>query len=43
MGLPGVDWESYMTLNTTWGCNEHDHTWKQVSNIQRNFPTQWPP
>ena len=24
-GMPGVDWETCMTMNTTWGYSEHDH------------------
>lgn len=36
-GLPGVDWESCMTLNTTWGYNEHDHAWKSPQEIIRNL------
>lgn len=36
-GLPGVDWESCMTLNTTWGYNEHDHAWKNSQEIIRNL------
>ena len=36
-GLPGVDWESCMTLNTTWGYNEHDHAWKSSQVIIRNL------
>ena len=27
-GLPGVDWETCMTMNTTWGYSRHDHAWK---------------
>ena len=27
-GMPGVDWETCMTMNTTWGYSEHDHAWK---------------
>ncbi len=36
-GLPGVDWETCMTLNTTWGYNEHDTSWKSSSEIIRNL------
>lgn len=36
-GLPGVDWETCMTLNTTWGYNEHDHKWKSDKEIVRNL------
>ena len=27
-GLPGVDWESCMTMNDTWGFKKDDHNWK---------------
>ncbi|QDU58782.1 alpha-L-fucosidase [Aeoliella mucimassa] len=27
-GLPGVDWETCMTMNTTWGYSRHDQAWK---------------
>ena len=27
-GIPGVDWEVCMTMNTTWGFSEHDGNWK---------------
>jgi alpha-L-fucosidase len=27
-GLPGVDWESCMTMNNTWGYKSNDHDWK---------------
>lgn len=27
-GVPGVDWEVCMTMNTTWGYSEHDTAWK---------------
>ena len=36
-GLPGVDWETCMTLNTTWGYNRHDHKWKSTETIVRNL------
>jgi len=36
-GLPGVDWETCMTLNTTWGFNRHDHKWKSDETIIRNL------
>ena len=26
--LPGVDWETCMTMNDTWGYNQHDQNWK---------------
>ena len=36
-GMKGVDWETCMTLNTTWGYNEHDHAWKSDSTLIRNL------
>lgn len=30
MGLPGKDWESCMTMNTTWGFAKNDHNWKSA-------------
>ena len=36
-GMPGVDWESCMTLNTTWGYSDHDHAWKPVQTLVRNL------
>jgi alpha-L-fucosidase len=27
-GIPGVDWESCMTMNDTWGYKAYDHNWK---------------
>ena len=36
-GLPGVDWETCMTLNTSWGYNEHDHAWKSSPEIIRHL------
>jgi alpha-L-fucosidase len=36
-GLPGVDWETCMTLNTTWGFSEHDHKWKSSKQIVHNL------
>lgn len=27
-GLPGVDWESCLTMNNTWGFRSDDHDWK---------------
>jgi alpha-L-fucosidase len=32
-GLPGVDWESCMTMNTSWGYNAHDQKWKNSKQI----------
>jgi alpha-L-fucosidase len=36
-GLPGVDWETCMTLNTTWGYSAHDHAWKTDAQLIRNL------
>jgi alpha-L-fucosidase len=36
-GLPGVDWESCMTMNTTWGFKYYDHQWKSPEVIVRNL------
>lgn len=36
-GLPGVDWETCMTMNTSWGYNQHDHQWKSSRQIIRNL------
>jgi alpha-L-fucosidase len=36
-GMPGVDWETCMTLNTTWGYSAHDHAWKSGETLIRNL------
>ncbi len=36
-GVPGVDWETCMTMNTTWGYSEHDHDWKSSETLIRNL------
>jgi alpha-L-fucosidase len=36
-GMPGVDWETCMTLNTTWGYSDHDHQWKSNETLIRNL------
>jgi len=36
-GIPGVDWEVCMTMNTTWGYSEHDHAWKSNETLIRNL------
>jgi len=36
-GLPGVDWESCMTMNTTWGYKFYDDKWKAPETIVRNL------
>ncbi|MGH9825809.1 MAG: alpha-L-fucosidase, partial [Blastocatellia bacterium] len=36
-GLPGVDWESCMTMNDTWGYNSQDNNWKSSATIIHNL------
>lgn len=36
-GMPGVDWETCMTMNTTWGYSEHDQAWKSAETLIRNL------
>jgi alpha-L-fucosidase len=36
-GLPGVDWESCMTLNDTWGYKHFDHNWKSEEKLVRTL------
>ncbi|MCU0780995.1 MAG: alpha-L-fucosidase [Akkermansiaceae bacterium] len=36
-GMPGVDWETCMTMNTTWGYNQHDLKWKPSRELIRNL------
>lgn len=36
-GLPGVDWESCMTMNTTWGFKFYDDKWKSPEMLIRNL------
>ena len=37
-GLPaGVDWESCMTMNDTWGYKSYDNNWKSATAIIRNL------
>jgi len=36
-GVPGVDFEVCMTLNTTWGYSAHDHAWKSDETLIRNL------
>ena len=36
-GMPGVDWETCMTMNTTWGYSDHDHAWKKPAELIRNL------
>ncbi|MCE9544695.1 MAG: alpha-L-fucosidase [Planctomycetia bacterium] len=37
VGLPGVDWESCMTINDTWGFKQHDHNWKSTEKLLQNL------
>jgi alpha-L-fucosidase len=32
-GTPGVDWETCMTMNDTWGFKSDDHNWKSTRQI----------
>jgi alpha-L-fucosidase len=32
---PGVDWESCMTMNDTWGFKKDDHHWKSAAEVIR--------
>ncbi len=36
-GLPGVDWESCMTMNDTWGYKSYDHHWKSSEDLLRKL------
>jgi alpha-L-fucosidase len=36
-GLPGVDWESCMTMNDTWGFKKDDSNWKSTDLLLRNL------
>jgi alpha-L-fucosidase len=36
-GLPGVDWESCMTMNDTWGFKADDHNWKSPETLVRHL------
>lgn len=36
-GLPGVDWESCMTMNDTWGFKSDDHKWKSAEDLIRKL------
>ena len=35
-GIKGVDWESCMTMNDTWGYKSYDTNWKSTETIVRN-------
>jgi alpha-L-fucosidase len=34
-GFPGLDWESCMTMNDTWGFKKNDHNWKSAAAMIR--------
>ena len=36
-GLPGVDWESCMTMNDTWGYKASDENWKSTETLIRTL------
>ncbi|MBN2000375.1 alpha-L-fucosidase [candidate division KSB1 bacterium] len=36
-GLPGVDWETCMTMNDHWGYNKNDHNWKSNADLLRKL------
>jgi len=36
-GLPGVDWETCMTMNDHWGYNKADHNYKTVKTLVRDL------
>jgi alpha-L-fucosidase len=36
-GLPGIDWESCMTMNDHWGFNKKDQKWKSSEDIVRKL------
>ncbi len=36
-GLPGVDWESCLTMNRHWGYNQHDDDWKSSEQLIRTL------
>lgn len=36
-GVPGVDWESCMTMNDTWGFKTNDHNWKSDQELIHNL------
>lgn len=36
-GLPGVDWETCMTMNDHWGYNKHDKNWKSTQDLIRKL------
>ena len=36
-GLPGVDWETCMTMNDTWGYKSYDDNWKSSEDLIRKL------
>ena len=36
-GLPGVDWETCMTMNDTWGYKSYDDNWKDTRSLVRTL------
>lgn len=36
-GVPGIDWESCMTMNDNWGYNSHDNNWKSSEDLVRKL------
>ncbi len=36
-GLPGVDWETCLTMNDNWGYNRADHAWKSAHDLIRTL------
>ena len=34
-GVPGVDWESSLTMNSYWGWNAYDTNWKSTTTLLR--------
>jgi alpha-L-fucosidase len=36
-GLPGMDWETCMTMNSTWGYKSFDNNWKSTEKLIRNL------
>ena len=36
-GIPGVDWETCMTMNDHWGYNRHDSNWKSCKDLVQNL------
>ncbi len=36
-GVPGLDWESCMTMNANWGWNKNDQNWKSSVELIQNL------